>query len=69
MCGKIFSIYAVPIPRKCIESIHFYSSPSPPFKTPCRIFSKCFSEAGKGGESYNLLYQNSIRKYEDYFEH
>ena len=31
-------IYGVHIPRKCIESMHFYSCPSPPLKPPVRIF-------------------------------
>ena len=29
----------------------------------------CFPKAEKGGENYNLLYQNLIRKYEDDLEH
>ena len=29
MCGKNFQIYGVHIPRKCIDSRHFYSCPSP----------------------------------------
>ena len=29
-CGKNFQIYGVHIPRKCIDLMHFYSSPSPP---------------------------------------
>ena len=29
MCGKNFQIYRVHIPRKCIESRHFCSCPSP----------------------------------------
>ena len=29
MCGKIFQIYGVHIPRKCIDSRHFYSCSSP----------------------------------------
>ena len=29
MCGKNFQIYRVHIPRKCIESRHFCSRPSP----------------------------------------
>ena len=29
MCGKNFQIYGVHIPRKCIDSRHFYPSPSP----------------------------------------
>ena len=38
--GNFFSIYGVLIPRKCIESLHFYSYPSPALKTPARIFLK-----------------------------
>ena len=66
MCGKIFSIYGVHIPRKCIESMHFYLCLSPPLKTPGRI---CFTQDETGGGNYDLLYQNSIRKYEDDLEH
>ena len=29
----------------------------------------CFPQAERGGENYDLLYQNSIRKYEDDLEH
>ena len=29
----------------------------------------CFPQDEKGGENYDLLYQNSIRKYEDDLEH
>ena len=69
MCGKKFSIYGVPIPRKCIESMHFYSWPSPPFKTPGRMFWKSVSPGGRAGGSYDFLYQNSVRKYEDDLKH
>ena len=66
MCGKHFSIYGVHIPRKCIESVHFYSCPSPPLKTPGRIFWKSVSlKTEEVGGSYDLLCQNSVRKYED----
>ena len=41
--GKFFSIYGVHIPRKCIESLHFYSCPSSTLKTPARIFLKSVS--------------------------
>ena len=43
MCGKHFSIYGFHIPNKCIESMHYYSYPSPPLKTPCRMFLKFVS--------------------------
>ena len=54
---------------KIIESMLFYSCPSPPLKTLGRIFWKSVSHKTEGvGGSYNLLYQNSIRKYEDGLE-
>ena len=71
MCGKKFSIYGVHI-RKCIESMHFYSLPSSALRTPGTIFWKSVSPKGQeqpGGGNYDLLYQNSIRKYEDDLEH
>ena len=37
MCEKKVSIYGVPI-RKWIESMHFYSCPSSPLKTPGTTF-------------------------------
>ena len=40
MCRKIFSIYGIHILRKCIESMHFYSCPSPPLKIPGSFFWK-----------------------------
>ena len=67
MSGKIYGVH---IPRKCIESIHFYSCSSSPLKTPGRIILHiCFPQAKRGGENYDLLYQNSIRKYEVDLEH
>ena len=45
--GKKISIYDVHISIKCIESMHFYSSPSPPLKTPGRIsWKSCFLTEG-----------------------
>ena len=71
MCGGIFSIYDIQIPRKCIESMHFCSYLSPPIKTPGRFFFENLfpSPKTKGMEETMLLYQNSIRKCEDDLEH
>ena len=70
MCGTFFSIYGVHSPRKCIKSMHFYSCLSLSLKTPGRIFLKiCFPQDERGEGNYDLLYQNSIRKYEDDLEH
>ena len=48
MCENIFSIYGVHIPRKCIESMHFYSCPSPPLKTQGSIFENLFPPKTEG---------------------
>ena len=64
-----FLNYGVHFPRKYIESVQFYSCPSS-HKTLGRIFFKiCFRQDERDRENYDLLYQNSIRKYEDDLEH
>ena len=55
-CGKLFSIYGVHIPRKCIESTHFYSCPSSPLKTPRRNFWKFASSKTKGLEDTMICF-------------
>ena len=64
--GKFFNLWCSHS-QKIIESMLFYSCPTPPLKTPGRIF--CFPQDRSGGGSYDLLYQNSIRKYEEDLEH
>ena len=65
-----FSIYGIHIPRKYIESMHFYSCFNPPLKTPGRIFLEIrFAQDKSDGGNYDLLYQNSVRKYKDDVEH
>ena len=87
MCRENFQIYGVHILRKCIDSRHFYSCPSP-LKTRPKFmsshprqkeiahsprqhsFENLFPPtAERGGGSYDLLYENSVRKYEDDLEH
>ena len=63
---KIFNLW-FHIPRKCIESMHFYSCPSSP--TWVEFFENLFPQDERDGGNYDLLYQNSIRKYEDDLEH
>ena len=65
MCCKKFSTYGVHVLRKCIEFMHFYSCPSPPLKTS--VVQVEFFE--RGGRSYDLLYENSIKKCDDDLEH
>ena len=86
MYGKNIQIYGVHIPRKCIDSRHFYSCPSPLKITPnlssrpkqkeithsprLHSFKYLFPPmAERGGGSYDLLSQNSVRKYKDDLEH
>ena len=70
MCGKIFSNYSVHIPRKCIEYMYFYSCPSFPAENSRLDFLKiCFPKDKTDGKKYDLLYQESIRIYEDDLEH
>ena len=63
MCGKMFLIYGVHIPKKYIESMHIYS------KLQVESFEICFLQDQRGEGNYDLLYHNSIRKYEDDLEH
>ena len=63
---KIFNLW-FHIPRKCVESMHFYSCPSSP--TWVEFFENLFPQDERDGGNYDLLYQNSIRKYEDDLEH
>ena len=67
MCGKNFSIYGVHIPRKSLNLCFFTHAPVPHSKLLVEFFVSPKTE-GVGG-SYDLLYQNSIRKYEDDLEH
>ena len=70
MCGKNYQMHGVQIPRKWIESVHFESCLSFSLKTPGRIFVEiCFTQAERGRENYDFLYQNSIKKYKDDMEH
>ena len=48
MFGKKFSIYGVHIPRKCIESMHFYSCSSPPLKLQVEFFENLFPPRRNG---------------------
>ena len=56
--------------QKISESMLFYSCSSPPLKTSGRIFWKfVFPKTERVVRTYDLLYQNSIRKYVDNLEH
>ena len=69
MCGENFSIYGAHIPRKSLNLCFFTHAPVPHSKLMVEFFENIFSQDKRGGGSYDLLYQNSIRKYEDDLEH
>ena len=87
MCEKIFQIYGVHIPRKCIDLRHICSCRSSPKTSPKFLssyprekeithsprqhsFENLFPPiAEMGGGNYDLLYQNSVRKYEGDLEY
>ena len=66
MRGKNFPVYGVHIPRKSLNLLFFTHAPVPHSKLLVELFVSPKTE-GLGG-SYDLLYQNSIRKYEDNLE-
>ena len=73
MCGKKVQIYGVNIPRKFIDSRHFYSclSSSSCHHSPRKhSFKNLFPPTAERSEGdYDLLHQKSVRKYEDDLEH
>ena len=47
----------------------FTHAPVPYSKFEAEFFENLFPQSEKGGENYDLLYQNSIREYEDDLKH
>ena len=54
--GKTFKIYCVRIPRKCIESRHFYSYPLPTQNSRQNFLKICFPQQKKGMEKTTLCF-------------
>ena len=70
MCGKHFSINGVfHIPRKSLNLCFSTDVLVPHSKLLVEFFENLFHPRQNGGGSYDLLCQNSIRKYEDDLEH
>ena len=76
MCLKNVQVYGVYIPRKCIDSTHFYSCPFPLKTRPQVLVITPYAEVNyisgeRCGGNFDLLFQNSVRKYEtlQYLEH
>ena len=47
----------------------FIHAPVPTQNSRQNFLKICFPQPKKGGENYDLLYQNSVRKYKDDLEH
>ena len=62
-------IYGVHIPRKCIESMHFYPCLSSPLKTLGRIFWRSVSPETKGVEKTDCFIKVQSKQHGDDLEH
>ena len=66
MCGENVSIYGAHIPRNALNLCSFTHAPVPHSKLQVEYILKiCFPQNRRGEGKYDLLYQNSFRKYED----
>ena len=55
--------------RECIESVHFTHASVAHSNSRQNFLKICFPKDKTGGGNYDLLYQSSVRKYEDDLEH
>ena len=68
MCGKIFKVVVFAFLANALNLGIFTHVPVPHSKLHAEFFENLFPPAAeRGRENYDLLYQNSIRKYEDDF--
>ena len=66
MCGENVSIYGAHIPRNALNLCSFTHASVLHSKLQVEYILKiCCPQDRRGGGRYDLLYQNSIRKYED----
>ena len=67
---KILKFVAFTFLESALNLGIFTHVPVPKSKLQGEFFENLFPPtAGRGGENYDLLYQNSIKKYEDELEH
>ena len=68
--GKIFKFMVIAFLENALNLGIFTHAPLPQSNLQAEFFENLFPPTvEKGGENYDLLYQNSIRKYEDDLEH
>ena len=67
--GKIFQFMAFTFLENALNLYIFTHAPVPHSKLQVEFFENLFPPRQKGGGNYDLLYQNSIRKYEYDLEH
>ena len=66
MCRENVSIYGAHIPRNALNLCSFTHAPVlHSILQVDYILKTCFPQDRKGGGRYDLLCQNSVRKYED----
>ena len=63
--GKIFQFVVFTFLENALSLCIFLMSQSPNSKRQVEFFENLFPQGEKGRGNYNLLYQNSIKKYED----
>ena len=69
ICGKHFPIYVFIFLENALNLYIFTHAPVLHSKLLVEFFENLFPQNGRGGRSYDLLYQNSVRKYEDGLVH
>ena len=69
MHWKNFKVMVLTFLENALNLCIFTHAPVPHSKLQAEFFENLFCPSKKGGENYDLLYQNSIRKCEDDLEH
>ena len=67
--GKVFEFMVLTFLENALKLCIFTHAQSPTQTTGTIFLKICTPLEVKGGENYDLLYQNLIRKYEDVLEH
>ena len=67
--GKIFEFMVLTFLQHALKLCIFTHAPVPHSNSRYNFLKICTPHEVKGGENYDLLYQNLIRKYEDVLEH
>ena len=69
MCGKIFWFIVFTFQENALNLCICTLAPVPHSKLEVEVFENLFPQDERGGGNYDLLNENSIRKYEDELKH